>query len=151
MVKPRTARLSAQAVVALAVIAGTPAVHADTDYQFFQSPSGNIACLLGTISENGGLRATASCQVGEPTFAAPPRPGACEGGWGDSVVLTQGRPASMQCHTDTLLPSNDKVLPYGHSRSAGPITCESEPSAMRCTDTATGHGFSLSRDGYELS
>jgi hypothetical protein len=150
-VKTRTARFSAQAAVALAVVAGAPAAHADTDYQFFQSPSGNIACLLGTVSENGVLRATAGCQVGEHTFAAPPRPGACAGGWGDSVVVTQGRPASMQCHTDTLLPSNDPVLPYGHSRSAGPITCESELSGMTCTDTTTGHGFSLLRDGYRLS
>lgn len=137
--------------MALVVIAGAPTARADADYQFFQSPSGNIACLLGTASENGAPRATAGCQVGEHGFPAPPRPSACTGGWGDSVAVTQGRPSSMQCHTDTMLPSNDPVLPYGHSRSAGPITCESEPSGMTCTDTTTGHGFSLSHDGYRLS
>ncbi|MEZ0352083.1 DUF6636 domain-containing protein [Mycobacterium sp. pR1184] len=147
--KTRTARFSVQLAAALAIVAGAPAAHADTDYQFFRSPSGNIACLLGT--EPSGPQVTATCQVGTHTFAEPPRPGGCAGGWGDRVSVTQGRPASMQCHTDTLLPSHDPVLAYGQSRSAGPITCVSAPSGMTCTDTTTGHGFSLSQEGYRLS
>ena len=151
----RRARFVAGALAAgaLAVVASlaTPAADADTGYQFFQSPSGNISCELGTFSDSGVVRATAACQVGKHDYSAPPRPADCSGGWGDSVGLTQGRRASLQCRTDTLLGSNDPVLGYGQTRSVGPITCHSEEAGMTCTDSSSGHGFSLSRDGYQLS
>jgi hypothetical protein len=128
-----------------------PAADADTGYQFFQSPSGNISCQLGTFLDAGISRATAACQVGQHNFSTPPRPADCMGGWGDSVALTQGGQPSLQCHNDTLLGSSQPVLDYGQTRSVGPITCHSEETGITCTDSSTGHGFSLSRDGYKLS
>ena len=136
---------------ALAVAFAVPAADADTGYQFFQSPSGNISCQLGTFLDAGISRATAACQVGQHNFSTPPRPADCMGGWGDSVGLTQGGQPSLQCHSDTLLGSSQPVLDYGQTRSVGPITCDSEETGITCTDSSTGHGFSLSRDGYKLS
>jgi hypothetical protein len=127
-----------------------PVSHADPGYRFFASPSGNIACQLGTFSDHGVARATVGCQIGQHDYASPPRPADCRGGWGDSVALTQGQPAALQCHTDTLLGSSSPVLDYGQTIIVEPIDCTSEESGMRCFDSRTGHGFSLSRDDYQL-
>jgi hypothetical protein len=42
------------------------------------------------------------------------------------------------------------TLDYGQMRSVGAITCASEPSGVKCTDSSTGHFFRLSRESYEL-
>jgi len=42
------------------------------------------------------------------------------------------------------------ILNYGQARSAGTITCDSEPSGMTCTDSSTGHYFRMSRESNEL-
>jgi hypothetical protein len=142
--------LAAAALVAAAVL-DTPAAGADPDYKFFQSPSGNISCQLGTFVDNGVPRATAACEISEHTFTTPPKPAACEGGWGDRVGVTQGAHASLQCHTDTMRGSKDPVLDYGQTLSAGPLTCRSDQSGITCSDSTTQHGFSLSRDSYTVS
>jgi hypothetical protein len=155
---PRTRRarfvagsLGTGALAAVTALAA-PTANADyDDYQDFQLPSGNIACQLGTFSDSGVMRATVGCQVGQHDFSAPPHPADCEGAWGDAVGLTQGKLPSLQCHGDTLLGSPEPVLDYGQTRSVGPITCASLQSGIRCTDSSTGHAFSLSRDGYQLS
>jgi hypothetical protein len=134
-----------------ATIFAAPTAGADTGYQSFQSPSGNISCQLGTFIDSGVVRGTAACQVGQHDFTAPPRPANCDGGWGDSVGLTEGRRATLQCHTDTLLGSSEPVLEYGQSRSARSITCESTQAGVTCTDSNSGHSFSISRDGYDVS
>jgi hypothetical protein len=42
------------------------------------------------------------------------------------------------------------TLGYGQTRSAGGITCDSEPSSVTCADAGSGHYFRVSRDSYEL-
>jgi hypothetical protein len=42
------------------------------------------------------------------------------------------------------------TLEFGHTQSAGPITCDSEPTGMTCTDTSSGHFFRVSRESDEL-
>jgi hypothetical protein len=145
-----TGPLVVAALLAAATLDAT-AAGADPEYKFFQSPSGNISCQLGTIVDSGVSRATAACEISQHTFTTPPKPSACEGGWGDRVGLTQGAHASLQCHTDTMRGSNDPVLDYGQSLSAGSITCRSEQAGIVCSDSKTQHGFSLSRDSYTLS
>jgi hypothetical protein len=121
--------------------------HADTGPQFFASPSGNISCQLYLFQANTG---SAACQIRDSTFAAPPRPPNCQGGWGDSIGLVQGKAATFGCHTDTLFGGSTPALPYGATRTIAGITCDSEPTGMTCRDTTTGHYFQLSRDSYQL-
>lgn len=116
---------------------------ARADSQNFQSPSGNIYCVL----DSGG----AACDVHEYTYQPPPPP---ECGkhlpWGNRFVLDAGQPAAIHCHGDTLRVAGEQTLGYGQTISAGTITCESQPSDMRCTDGASGHFFRVSRDSYDL-
>ena len=127
-----------------AVLSPTPA-RADTYYQF-QSPSGNIACEMGSL----GNKAFADCEITDHTWVAPPRPDRCEGSWGDRFELQQGIAPTLVCSSDTLRGGNLPTLTYGNRWSMTPLTCRSEPTGMICTDSSTGHYFRVSRDSYEL-
>lgn len=127
---------------AVAAAIALPAT-ARADSQYFQSPSGNIYCLL----DAGGV----ACDVHDYTYQPPPPP---ECGkhlpWGNRFSLTPGQPAAIECHGDTLRLPGEQTLDYGQTISAGTITCASEPSGVRCTDRGSGHFFRVSRDSYEL-
>jgi hypothetical protein len=130
-----------------AVLTGALAAPAWADYSSFQSPSGNIYCLLGP--ETGGTN-RADCQVQHHTYAVPP-PGDCHlGGWGSQFSLKQGAPVELVCQGGVLTSPPMPTLGFGQTRSIGTITCGSEPAGMRCTDSGTGHFFRVSRDSYEL-
>lgn len=120
--------------------------HAADPYEQFQSPTGNIDCGIGLLNNN----AFALCEIGAHTWIAPPRPSSCEGGWGDRIGMDQGSSPALGCHTDTLRGTTQPVLGYGKTLAAGPISCDSEPTGMTCTDASTGHFFRISRDAYEL-
>ncbi|WP_055405084.1 MULTISPECIES: DUF6636 domain-containing protein [unclassified Mycobacterium] len=128
-------------VTAATVIAAPGTAHADP--VDFQSPSGNIYCVL----DSPGV----ACDISDFTYQPPPPP---ECGkhfpWGNRFVLNLGEPAAIHCHGDTLRVAGEQTLDYGRSLSAGTITCASEPSGMKCTDGSTGHYFRVSRDSYDL-
>ena len=42
------------------------------------------------------------------------------------------------------------MLDSAQTPYAGSIGCRSEQSAMKCTDTSTGHFFRVSSESYEL-
>jgi hypothetical protein len=111
-------------VLMFAATALAPAAHAE--YSSFQSPSQNIFCGLGDSDAPSVGGAFAVCEI------------------------RQGGAPQMSCHSDTVQSPADPVLQYGQSRSLNSITCESELSGMRCTDSSTGHYFRLARDNFEL-
>jgi len=115
-------------------------------YYAFQSPSGNIDCGIGFLNNNG----FAMCEIGSHIWVTPPRPPACEGGWGDRIGMDQGSAPALSCHTDTLRGGTQPTLAYGNSRTAGEMSCASDVSGITCTDASTGHFFRISRDSYEL-
>jgi hypothetical protein len=43
----------------------------------------------------------------------------------------------------------EPTLDYGQTISAGTITCDSEPTGIKCTDSS-GHYFRVSKDSYNL-
>lgn len=137
---------AASMLAAVAAVGSAATAHANDFYQF-QSPSGNITCVMAAFE---GEAAEVSCEVADHTWVAPARPQACEGGWGDRLDLTAGGPPTMDCHTDTTRGSGLTTLDYGDTRSLGSITCKSEPAGITCTDTSTGHFFRISRESYEL-
>lgn len=119
---------------------------ARADSYSFQSPSGNIDCLMGTIVNGGNY---VFCEIADHTWVNPPRSPDCPIHWGDRLRLGQGSAAVFACYGQPL-PPPEQTLDFGQTRSVGAITCDSEPSGMTCTDSSTGHFFRVSRDSYQL-
>ena len=112
--------------------------------RYFRTPTDNIGC---------GLDPTfAACDIREKTWTPPPKPSSCEFDWGFGVHLSlRPSPASeVTCASDSAYNAESPVLAYGATLTAGTITCESRTDGVRCTDSASGKGFLLSRDRYEL-
>jgi hypothetical protein len=127
---------------AAAAAIALPAI-ARADYRPFQSPSGNISCLIGSND--------VACDVSDYTYQLPPAPPCHQHlPWGSRFRLQVGEAPGMPCHGDTLRVPGAQALNYGQTISAGTITCESQPSGMKCTDSSTGHYFRASRDSYDL-
>ena len=66
------------------------------DYQFFQAPSGNIACAIFL-----GDGASARCDIGDYTPSYPDRPGDCDLDWGGAFVVGVTGPGQVGCVGDT--------------------------------------------------
>lgn len=140
-----TLRRATTAFVSAAIgIGSTQSAHADAVYNF-QSPSGNIACMLGD-----GLNGAVECDIADHTYVEPPRPSECPLSYGDRFRLDPGQPAMMSCHSDTVRVSGMQTLDYGRTLSLGPISCTSEAAGMTCSDANSGHFFRVSRGSYEL-
>ncbi|MED5813878.1 DUF6636 domain-containing protein [Mycolicibacterium sp. 050232] len=138
-------------VTAAAVIIALPVTaHAIPASNMFVTPSGNIWCLVpngeGTDPAGGVV-----CEIREHSYTAPPKPADCHLDWGDRISLKPGAAPQVHCHGDTIFVPGMPTLSYGQSRSAGPITCEVQPSGVTCTDSDSGHFFTLSRQSLELN
>jgi hypothetical protein len=131
---------------------GAAAAHADVANDSFQSPSGNIECWVRTSQ--------AGCDIGDYTYVPPtPLPGQqspqpCHAGFLVRFNVNQGHAPTAYCQpggplTDLHAPGLP-TLDYGQMRSAGTMTCESEPSGVMCTDSSTRHFFRVSRDSYQV-
>jgi hypothetical protein len=131
--------LSVAATVTAALALAPPA---QADSYSFQSPSGNIACMLGAYG--------VACDISDYTYQPPPPPQFCPQHWGNRFALEPGQPAALHCHGDALLPAGQPTLDYGQSKSAGTFTCTSELSGVRCADSSSGHYFRVSRDSFDL-
>ncbi len=134
--------LALVAPAAAAAFVALPAT-ARADGQNFQSPSGNIDCVLGTDG--------VACDISDYTYQPPPPPECGKHlAWGNRFSLTPGKPAAIECHGDTLRVPGEQTLGYGQTLSAGTLSCGSEPSGMRCTDSSSGHHFRVSRESFDL-
>lgn len=113
-----------------------------TELTGFQSPSGNVGCYIDAT--------TVRCDIAERDWALPPRPADCYSGidFGQGLVLSDGE-ARFVCAGDTALGYGD-TLQYGSAIAAGTLRCESAESGMTCRDNATGHGFVISRQAYQI-
>jgi hypothetical protein len=124
--------------------------HADT-HDEFQSPNGNIGCDLRTGDDGTGI---ADCEIRDHTWVIPlpiPKcPNSGSGVWGWGLYQGKAPTPGFSCVAHTLGQPGLQTVDYGQTRSAGAITCDSEPSGVTCTDTSTGHFFRVARDSYEL-
>jgi hypothetical protein len=103
---------------------------------FFQSPSGNIGCVIDAT----GVR----CDIREREWRPPPKPVSCSVDWGNGLDLGQtGRPR-FTCAGDTVL-GFGRTLSYGRSMRRRRFHCISRRSGVRCVNTRNDHGFALSR------
>ncbi|OBK27417.1 hypothetical protein A5634_23190 [Mycobacterium asiaticum] len=135
-------RILLSALIATTAALAFPATaHADSKY--FKSPSNNIFCVIDVDG--------AACDIREYTYTPPPPPECAQHiSWGSRFTLAPGKPGTIECHGDTLELPGEPTLNYGQTISAGSLTCASEQSGMRCTDSRSGHFFSVSRDAFKL-
>ncbi len=128
-------------VVAATMAALVPSASAKV--KFFQSPSGNIGCVVG-----GGL---ARCDIVEHTWSPPPAPASCvDIDYGNGVQVIGGHPGEYTCSSDTVFSPSAPVVDYGDKITKNRFTCTSKMSGMRCANRNSGHGFFLSRNAVRL-
>lgn len=127
------------------LVAATMAVlapSASARVKFFQSPSGNIACVVG-----GGL---ARCDILEHSWPTPPKPPGCQADYGNGVAVIGGHPGQYTCAGDSVFSPSAPVLEYGDKITKNRFTCKSKTTGMRCSNRNSGHGFFLSRTEVRL-
>jgi hypothetical protein len=147
---------TAAAAIALPVTA-----HADdTKYDNFLSPSGNINCsiMLEPPFDVNGVHYSGNndvqCELVDHTWQPPQAcPTASEviDVVGVSMRADATAPPVVGCEKyPNQLPLPWPTLNYGQTQSLGVITCDSESSGIKCTNTNTGHFFRLSRESYDV-
>jgi hypothetical protein len=130
------------AAVVTAALAIVPSA-ASARVKFFQSPSGNIGCVVG-----GGI---ARCDILEHTWPTPPKPDDCiDGDYGNGAAVVGGHPGEYVCAGDTVFSPSAPVLDYGEKITKNRFTCTSKTSGMRCANRNSGHGFFISRQSVRL-
>jgi hypothetical protein len=127
---------------ATACIALPATAQARVDPPDFQSPSGNVLCFMNGDSPF----IVAQCYVSNHAYVLPT--GDCSGKV--DFVLQPGQPPQGECGGDPGAWPAPPTLDYGQTKSAGPLTCDSEPSGITCTDSGTGHFFRAADDSYQL-
>ena len=111
----------------------------------FNSPSGNIGCIVGT---SYGAR----CDIKSKDWSRGPRPAGCpkEVDWGQGLIVGRTGKGHIVCAGDTALSNGGPKLAYGDSKTVGRFKCTSRTSGMTCKNTLNGHGFFLSKQKYRL-
>jgi hypothetical protein len=111
-------------------------------FKLFQSPSGNIGCVI--------TKQAVRCDIREHTWPTPPRPPDCDVDYGGGVQVGRNEVGSYVCAGDTALDPSSDVLGYGDRITKGSIRCASKTKGMRCVDLGSKHGFFLSRTVVRL-
>jgi uncharacterized protein DUF6636 len=110
----------------------------------FYAPSKNIMCLMSQDGSWHGVR----CDVREKNWKLPSKPANCPYDFGNGIEL--GRTAQLHCATDSIVDEVHTTAAYGDAFTAGDLRCEVTKAGVRCDNTATGHGFTASRETYRL-
>ena len=143
--------LSMVAGMGAATIGLAPSSHASPFSAQFQSPSGDISCNLVNVpldDRRSVAKNFVQCDIVNPSWV-PPRPS--PQGRADAtstLVLMRGQLPIVGYSPGTLAASDP--VNYDQPLSAGAIACSPGQSAVKCTDTSTGHFFRVSHESYEL-
>lgn len=125
-------------LIACLSLCASPAIA--QDYIAFQSPSGNIHCVIW-----GGEYAGARCDMMELTPSFSKAPADCDLDWGASFAVDPlGDRGYLACVGDTVADPSGLLLDYDQEISIVGITCVSQKSGMTCTN-ALGHGFTIAK------
>jgi len=103
---------------------------------FFESPSHNIGCVIGSSG--------ARCDIREHAWKPPPKPSDCPVDWGFGLTVGRHGFARWVCAGDTVF-GGKRVLAYRNSIHRGRFTCTSYRNGMKCVNERNGHGFTLAR------
>ncbi len=110
----------------------------------FRSPTGNIGCAIA-----GGA---ARCDISQRSWTPPPRPSSCspQVDFGQGLEIGKAGAARFVCAGDTARDPSSPKLAYDTGTQVDGFICMSRFSGMRCTNSAIGHGFTISAQGYKL-
>lgn len=111
-------------------------------YDAFQTPSGNIACDLGG--------SVARCDIAEKSWDPGPRPAGCPVDWGGGLQVGGSGRGEIVCAGDTVMNPDAPVLEYGRQTQIGDFLCASEEDGVSCVQTASNHGFEISKQSFRL-
>jgi hypothetical protein len=134
----RTLRLTALMIFLLFDIT---TVYAQSPSSGFQTPSGNIYCL---VEDAGGGSPSLRCDMGQIEAPIPPKPAQCQFDWGRVFTLSARQGSMRICYSDTIADPSLPVLAYGQTWHHLNFTCASDIKGLKCS-TPEGHGFFLSR------
>jgi eukaryotic-like serine/threonine-protein kinase len=111
------------------------------DQLLFQTPTRNIACAMAAAGAGDAVR----CDVLKRTWRVTPKPATCDFDWGQGMIVT-ARGADFSCISDSLLGSPDALKAgYGTAYRVPGYECVVLSTDVTCRNTATGHGFTVSR------
>lgn len=117
------------------------AVAQAADGETFQSPTGNIHCLV--------YEKELRCELGENLAKLPPRPKDCELDWGNVFFMNQTNKPERACYGDTIKAPTNPVVQYGKSWQKDGFTCQVEKTGVKCSNSK-GHGWTLSKKKQTL-
>ena len=120
------------AAVTAIVLMGFPAA-AQARLKAFRSPSGNITCVIST--ESGGF---AQCELRSKPHG------------GGFMVPRSGRVSRYDVASFDDLASRRFVLGYGSTTRLSLFSSTSRLSGMTCRNSATHHGFTISRQRQSI-
>ena len=125
-------------IIALLAVLAAPAAAQDV---VFQSPSGNIGCIM---FGDGGAR----CDIGEANVTYR-NGGGCDLDYGTAFYVGPIGSGEVLCAGDTARDPSAPVLDYGYVYEHGGVICESQPHGMACTN-AGGGGFIVRRADQQV-
>jgi len=110
----------------------------------FQTPSGNIGCMI--------LDGLARCDIERRSWSPPARPADCphEVDFGQGLEIGESGSSRFVCAGDTVREPKAPKLAYGDATQVGAIACLSEETGLTCRAQGSGHGFFLSIQSYRL-
>ncbi|MBU7582330.1 MAG: hypothetical protein KAF91_05380 [Nostoc sp. TH1S01] len=103
----------------------------------FQTPSGNIHCLIADES----IR----CDVLQITGRIPPQPKDCELDWGHAFIIDSRGGGYRGCYGDTVVDANSPILQYGKTLRYQGFVCTSRRTGLTCINRDK-RGWELSRE-----
>lgn len=137
----RASRVFAAAAMLLGFSAAPLAAQ---DFIQFQSPTGNIHCLISTY-----FPPEARCDIIDYTPSFRTAPQGCDLDWGNAFIVEEKGRGLLGCVGDTTIDRSAPKLDYGRYVQAGGFTCLSETTGMTCRN-AGGGGFTVSRSSQRL-
>lgn len=134
----RTLKRLVLTLVATAVLALSTAGNAMAASVQFKVPSGNIGCVVGS--------AYARCDIQKRSWKPPRKPRSCPVDFGQGLAVEKRGRGRFVCAGDTVL-FGRATVGYGDSVTRGRFSCRVKRSGVRCVNTRSKHGFTLSRQG----
>jgi hypothetical protein len=141
MTRNRLLLLATACGAATAIVAPASASAA---LRFFQSPSGNIDCIIDATSVR--------CDIQKKSWKPPAKPKTCPVDWGNGLGVDARGRGYVVCAGDTAQAPPGEPYPtlaFGKSIKAGRITCSSATAGITCKNTQA-HGFFISRQKYRV-
>jgi hypothetical protein len=138
--------------IAAATIGSAGSAQANPYSEQFQSPSGDISCNLVNYPPTDKLgfgKNFVQCDIADHSWVPPQPPPPDRPDATSTFLLIRGQ-VPIVGYSPGTVGDGSPMLDSGQAPYAGAIACRSEQSAMKCTDTSTGHFFRVSRESYEL-